>query len=62
MSSSPTNQQTALPPLHGTVSLPKIAATTDNNIDHHLARIVAGNAGNETRFYLFNQREFIDFD
>jgi len=45
MSSSLSNQTKPLSRLHGTISLPKIATTTDNTIDCHLARIVAGNAG-----------------
>lgn len=39
-------QTKTLSRLHGSISLPKIATTTDNNIDRHLARIVAGNAEN----------------
>jgi hypothetical protein len=45
MSSSSSNKQIVLPPLNGSLSLPKIAAATTHTIDRHLARIVAGNAG-----------------
>jgi hypothetical protein len=45
MSSSSANKQIILRPLNGTLSLPKIATTTTNTIDRHLA-IVAGNAEN----------------
>jgi protein phosphatase slingshot len=44
--SSTSNQQIVLSCLHGSLSLPKIATTTTNTIDHHLARIVTGNAEN----------------
>jgi hypothetical protein len=38
------NQQTILH-VKGTLILTKIATVTNHNLDRHLARIVAGNAG-----------------
>ncbi|CAF0887752.1 unnamed protein product [Adineta steineri] len=46
MFSSLSNKHIVLSRLHGTLSLPKIAAATTTTIDRHLARIVAGNAEN----------------
>lgn len=50
MFSSASETPIALPTSDGSLISPKIATTTNDTIDRHLARIVSGNAGKDKPF------------